>query len=459
MIVTAPNGCFSDDSLVLTGGDATVVARGFECVLPDFSQASSSVLNTLQDQVRLALRSLPEHQRLQIQWFCDPDYGAYLDRYERESERTVNAWVCQCRSERVERYRALMRTGQLRRQRLVLFVTQRLIDPPLLSTRRNVLIKHLHGVITQVAEGLCLTGRTTADALSGQGIRLTPMRDADHYQLYARLLNPSLDDRPDYNPLATFAPSLSLHDNCWLAEAVGTRTGFELDGYSHALLVLTRWPQSTYPGILHRLTRLHQLRFQITLNVEPLPVMDEIQKEERRYARLQGEYKAEGRPSLATVLEKKEHKIHQLMKGFLRPFRVQFIVRVWARNPEELTLAMAGLKQAINGMNGAQYFQPALPSTTRKLWFQTWPGWTWGTCRRWYLYAEDTYLADLLPLTSSACGYLAEAEAIYDGPEGSLVGVKTASQPGPTGAPQHAVIFGATGSGKSMLIADLLTQT
>src|ERR1700743_1820076 len=51
--------------------------------------------------------------------------------------------------------------------------------------------------------------------------------------------------------------------------------------------------------------------------------------------------------------------------------------------------------------------------------------------------------------------HLSEAEAIYDGTNGNLAGVRTFIG----GTPQHAVLIGMTGAGKSFAMDDLLTQT
>jgi hypothetical protein len=43
------------------------------------------------------------------------------------------------------------------------------------------------------------------------------------------------------------------------------------------LIVLTRWPRTTYPGIIQRLTNLRLLDYTITANVDPLPISQETQ--------------------------------------------------------------------------------------------------------------------------------------------------------------------------------------
>ncbi|MBL9139394.1 MAG: hypothetical protein JNK85_26230 [Verrucomicrobiales bacterium] len=110
-------------------------------------------------------------------------------------------------------------------------------------------------------------------------------------------------------------------------------------------------------------------------------------------------------------------------------------------------------------MNAGQYFESNLPSTTRNLFFQTWPGWVWSRHGHHKLYAEHRYLADMLPVTSTFAGRLSEAEAIYDGPAGNLVGISTFSGSAGSSTPQHAVLLGMSGAGKSVSVCDLLTQT
>src|SRR5258708_4969788 len=61
----------------------------------------------------------------------------------------------------------------------------------------------------------------------------------------------------------------------------------------------------------------------------------------------------------------------------------------------------------------------------------------------------------MLPFSATFTGALGHAEALYDGSHGNLVGVCTSVG----GSPQHAVLFGMTGAGKSEAMRDLLLQT
>lgn len=129
-------------------------------------------------------------------------------------------------------------------------------------------------------------------------------------------LNPSLAERLDYDPRDAFVPELTIQENCWHSEGNGQDDfGFFMDGHYHSILVLTRWPKVTYPGLIHRLTNLHLLDFSVTVNVDPLPVRKEIEKEEKEHDRIAGDYASEKKLSLLTVMDKKAKKIHALMQG------------------------------------------------------------------------------------------------------------------------------------------------
>src|SRR6201999_1850104 len=112
----------------------------------------------------------------------------------------------------------------------------------------------------------------------------------------------------------------------------------------------------------------------ITVNLDPLPVRKEINKEEKEHDRIAGDYASEKKLSLLTVMEKKQKKIAALMQGHTIPFHVLFAVRAWDKTKEGLIAKTTAIKNAINGMNSAQYSESPLPSTSKRLFFETWPG-------------------------------------------------------------------------------------
>ena len=458
---TSVNGYFLRDLIVFNGLRAGgSVSKGFVFEPPDFNNAQISELNHFQDQLSLLLASLNDNQRLQVQWFCDSDYSTELLRYNEETGRATNVWSRRSRNERFARYWSAMLERRLRRQRLILYISRSIDISPAFSASGADLAKHYEHLLDQLEQEFRQVHETLTGIFSGQGARVIPMTDVDHYRHYTAFLNPSLSDRFGYDSCESFDQARSIQENCWRSEGVGQSDfGFWMDGHYHSIIVLTRWPKTTFPGIIHRLTNLRLLDYTITVNVDPIPVRKEIHKEEKAHERLAGDYASENKLSLLTVMQKKERKISALMQGHTLPFNALFVVRVWDKTKAGLSAKTGAIKNAINSMNSAQYFESNLPSTTRKLFFQTWPGWLWGNYEFRKIYAEHRFLADMLPVNATFTGHLATAEAIYDGGASNLVGIKTFAGGDGNQSPQHAVLLGMSGAGKSVTVCDLLSQT
>ena len=461
MFERAPNGYFVRDLIVFNhlrrGG---YVSKGFVFEAPDLLNSPASDLNAFQDQLCLLLASLHENQRLQVQYFCDSDFRAELLRYQQETERFTNVWTKRARNERFTRYWQAMSDRKLRRQRVILYISRALESVPTAFQTAAARRDYYATLLDQLVGEFAHVHRLLLEIFASAGTRVLPMNDLDHFRHFKRFLNPSLAERFDFDPAEGFAPELSIQENCWHSEGNGQSDfGFFLDGNYHSLIGLSRWPRATYPGIIERLTNLRLLDYAITVNIDPLPITKEINKEEKEHDRVAGDYASEKKISLLTVMEKKQKKIHALMQGQTIPFNALFVVPVWDKSKDGLNAKTGAIKNAVNSMNSAQYFEGNLPSTSKNLFFQTWPGWTWGRYEHRKLYAEHRYLADMLPVTSTFTGHLATAEAIYDGPHNNLVGIETFSGQNENKSPQHAVLLGMSGAGKSVTVCDLLTQT
>jgi hypothetical protein len=461
MFERAPNGFFVRDLIVFNHlRSRGYVSKGFIFEAPDLTNSPATDLNEFQDKLCLLLASLHEEQRLQVQYFCDSDYKAELLRYQAETERFGNVWTKRARNERFSRYWQAMTERKLRRQRVILYISRALENSPKSFRSAASRREYYSTLLDQLQTEYSHIHQLLLEIFGSNGARVLPMSDADHFRDFTRFLNPSLNDRFDYEAADGFAPEFSIQENCWHSEGNGQADfGFFLDGHYHSIIALTRWPRTTYPGIIQRLTNLRLLDYAITVNIDPLPVSAEINKEEKEHDRVAGDYASEKKISLLTVMEKKQKKIHALMQGQTIPFHAMLIIRVWDKTKDGLTAKAGAIKNAINSMNAAQYFESNLPSTSKSLFFQTWPGWTWGRYEHRKLYAEHRFLADMLPVTSTFTGHLATAEAIYDGPNNNLVGIETFSGSLDNKTPQHAVLLGMSGAGKSVTVCDLLTQT
>ena len=230
-IVEKPaNGYFLRDLLIFNGLDAGGFAsKGFIFEPPDFNNAQIGELNEFQDQLSILLASLSDNQRLQVQWYCDSDYQRELLRYYDETQRATNTWTRRARNERFARYWRAMTNRQLRRQRLILYVSRNIETSPSFSASRGGLTKHYEHLLDQLEQEFAQVHETIIGIFSGQGARIIPMSDADHFRHFTAYLNPSLAERFNYDALETFDPSLSIQENCWHSEGNGQVISVSLD--------------------------------------------------------------------------------------------------------------------------------------------------------------------------------------------------------------------------------------
>ena len=453
----SPNGHFAE-GLILYGNleSGALASKGFILEPPDLHNASVALLNEFQDKIRTFLATIGPNQRAQLQWTCNSDYKKELVHYREETAQGNHDYIKRVRNERFSRYWQRMVHRTLRREKLVLFISQDVESYSGSVKGRGALLDYYEKALKQLKNDFAEIG-TTLTTIFGNGTTVEPMGDLDHFSYYSLFLNPTLADRLELDFAKLYHPDLTLQELCWHGDGVGldAKIGFYLDSHFHNIFSLKRWPQKTYPSLVHRLTSLPFLDYQITINLEPIQARHEISKEEKAMDRLRGDYREDGKQSIAVALKKKEKKIDSLAQGFSFPFHVQYLVRVWDRTETGLQSKSAAIRNAVNNMNGAQVHETALPTTAKKLFFASWPGWTATSYRHRDLYAEDQYLADMLPFSSTFTAHLKDAEAIYDGTNGNLVGVKTFVG----GTPQHSVLIGMTGAGKSYHMDDLLSQT
>jgi hypothetical protein len=450
----APNGMFCDGLLLFGAPErGAIAAKGFWVEPPDVRGASIDRLNAFQDQIRSLLALVTPGRRIQVQWWPDGNYGPELTRYHQATAGTGLPVVRQARNERVARYGERMRHRGLRRERLAIFLSVEITGYAGNLRTTGGLKTHYAALVDELQAQFEEFAGTMRTVFHGEAV-IQPMADQDHCDCLRDFLNPGHAAR--CGDSAACDPALTIQEQCWLADGIGQPDGgFCLDGFHHAVLALARWPQRTRPGIITHLTGLPLLDYRITVNVAPAVSRGEIAREEKAIERLQGEYTDRRRHSLLVAMRKKERKVENLSGGFVRPYLVTYLIRVWAPGREALRERVAAVQAAIHAMDGAQYFECALPSTAKKLFFASWPGWTHSSYRHRELYAEDNYLADLLPISATFTGALDRAEAIYDGSHGNLVGVSTFMN----GSPQHALLLGMTGAGKSAFMHDLLLQT
>jgi type IV secretory pathway VirB4 component len=449
-----PEGFFIQDLMVFGNLDkGTTVSKGFELVFPDLQACTYEKLNTLHDKISNLLVVLSERYKLQVHWYTTADYRNELLRYKAETDKAKDLNTQEYRHEIFCRLWEQMQRGELRKEKLVLFISKQLTEklPLVVQTQESYYAKLL--------SQLELEFTTTAAELQtilGNEVEIKLLNDLEHYIFAKCYCNPHLIGEPEEHFKSTFVPQASIQQNCLLSEFSAQAEGaLFIDPMYLSAITLQRWPQRTFPGIITYLTNLPISNYRIVVNSQPLDKRKEVKKEQKEIDRLKGEYAEKGKHALTVAIQKKETKIESLSSGTTSPFSVDFMIYVWGKTVEELQNNKNLLRNAIANMNGAEGATATLPSSLRRLFALGFPGWTNSSYKHRSIYAEDSYLADMLPFSSTFTGYLEAAEALYVGSKNNLVGLRTFLN----GTPQHTVLIGMTGAGKSIHMEDILRQT
>ena len=454
------DGYFVDNLLIFGGlGDRGYSSKGYQISALSIENASTATLNRLEDELRILLRSIPGNTRLQVRWTVDSDYRESLLGYYRHTESSArNEATRNARNRRFVTYWDAMESHRLRRERIHLYFSSAIEARPRDASTYGA---KLHGLLAACKSAHAEIENTMAPIVSHLGGTMKPLTDHGHYCEFLRFFNPSLIAQSGAFDESNFDPLQSILSNCMQSDLtpVTHPTGLYMDGLYHGMLVLQSLPMTTYSGMMRLVTGLDFLGYEVTANIAKLDPAREIEKAESEAKKLERALASNPQTRMRAALELRLARIRRLVSNEIIPFSLQLTIRAWAASPEELSSKLSALRSAISRMEGARSCEIAFPTTVRNFFQTTFPGWCWDRYTDHTLYIEDPHLANLLPLSGSTAGDIDDAEAIYEGSNGNLIGIRTFSNISGNCWPKHALFTGKTGSGKSLLLADLLAQT
>ena len=457
--------CYAVDDL-LVFGDIThgVICQGIEVSIPDQSNVEVEVLNALESDLRTFLANLQEGERLQIQFYKDSDYHRELERFQNISEKgSMCRFSRRQRTERYERYAGRMAEGRLIQSNLRFYLSSRIRAPKLrggLSRRA-----HYERTVSAYKQSFDQRIQIGDQLLKGYGGGMKALDSVGHLRELLRYFGPAasqlylaediLDD-----------PQVNLMELARVGSASpldGPDRGFFLDGHYFGVLALSTMPKHTFVGMMQILTGLAVPNFRVVVNCYPLSVEKEILKTEEEQEKLERSTEnKKGRQAKLRVqagMEKNALKVRRLMSNQVVPFRAQFVVIAHDETKEGLRSKMAALKGSIGKLGGIRYYEPNWEIATMNYYNAAIPGWSFDGYDDFTHKLDDVNLVDLLPIDGTPKGDLAKAEALYDGEAGNLIGIRTFSGEQGSEMPLHSIIVGAKGSGKSLLVNDILVQT
>jgi hypothetical protein len=463
MARTFPVGWFDRD--MLWWGPAldahTCLSRGAEVEVPDLRSADNRTILDLRRQNSHLLAVVGSAASLQVNWTVEDDFEGALDAYSRRKGAAA-PWCRRTCAVRRAFYEQRLAEGSLRRERVHIYLGRRCSGLAAADVRS---VAACEAFLRQAASGLESQLRSLA-MIHPLG-RWSAMDSRAHALHLRRFLNPSLSrlfSDPGDLGMAGFDETRSIRANCLRSdlEAFAARSGGEpssllyFDGHYHAIFVMRELPRGTRPGMLLPVLDAVGRGASITLAVHPLPVSGEIDRLRREIDELSAFLSDRKAAGVENDIRLRHLRIDSLLSSVTIPFNVLFVVRVWSDSTEGIAAKSLAMRTALQGIDGAEFMQVNNAAQARHLFYETLPGNLGGTYRGWDIYVENHNLADLLPLSSTFTGHLEEAQALYDSPAGSVVGVRLVTA---NGTPQHSIVVGVNGSGKSALLMDVMSQS
>ena len=457
--------CYSVDDLLVFGNISHgVICQGINVSLPDQSNVEAEVLNALESDLRTFLANIQEGERLQVQFYKDSDYQRELDRFQRVTEKGDMCRLSRRqRTERYERYAARMAEGRLIQSNLRFYISSKIQAQKFrggLSRRA-----HYERTVSAYKQSFDQRIQVGDQLLKGYGGGMKALDTTGHLRELLRYFGPSAsklylpeeilgDPHPNLMELARFGSASPLD---------GPDRGFFLDGQYFGLLALSTMPKQTFMGMMQIVTGLALPNIRVVVNCYPLSVDKEIIKTEEEQEKLErSSENKQGRQAKLRVqagMEKNALRVRRLMSNQVLPFRAQFIVLAHDETKEGLRSKMAALKGAVGKLGGIRYYEPSWEVSTMNYYNAAIPGWSFDAYDDFTHKLDDVNLVNLLPIGGTPVGDLERAEALYDGDAGNLIGIRTFSGEKGSEMPLHSIIVGAKGSGKSLLVNDILVQT
>ena len=463
-----PDGMFFEHFMIWHGLTNGIFACGMELDVPALNYAKNGTRNLFLDRVTAMLHGLAvDKVSIQIYWSVSSNYTEELYHYQKDTESLPPESACRkYRELRYQQYRKKANNRQLRREKVILFVSRPLADAEKINWNHSE--EGYDDLTAKILAGLETSAQRMFSALRAMlhpcGIGCRELDKNDLLNLLKTHFNPSQALAPMLfkNELN---PDLSIKEQVICSDMTETNEGgaaFMLDGMFYNVLVLKEpLPARMVEGHVNHLTKLTEiLDYEITVNIIPQDASKVKQEIEKNYQLLATQRQQKNAAIELDFAAKENYKIMEEMHSErTSPLRVQYFIYIHGINAEEIVTKTTSIKAALSRMN-VGYYELNNSMAAINAFLQGTPGWLFGGRDGHNFRAMDSFLAPLLPISSTYTGLLKDAEAIYQGEQSNLVGLKQfAKEIQADSDPQHALLFGKTGSGKSVLTADLIMQT
>lgn len=456
---TFPDGYLLDGLVWFDGPAGGYVSAGMRVDLPDLMSASSAACNQAQDAFSMALRQHPIGMRLQMLLNDESSEEPRLRDYQAITETCSSPTTRLVRNANSIRQQQRLERRELRSKRLLFLVGQPLDPSAMGAFRPAPKAGQYHQLLDAARSNMRNYEQCLSEALAPIGGRVTPVSDLEMSRIWLESFNPSMTASLLADAVSRFRPDESLLSNCWHTDMRATNTGLVIGEKCHRAFSFKRLASRTYFTCTRNLVHLPFGGVTMVAHLRRLNPERVLRDTQRELERVHRQLQRMPNERLSVTEEQLREKQSRLAAGDVVPLELELIVIVRAANADELAARSAVIKSAIQGMDGAQYYEATLATTTRDLFTGSLAGWMWRSRRGFVHYVEDRTAVDMSPLGSDFRGHPGPVQALFDGARNNLVNFVCVLGEGSAATPQNLLIFGLPGSGKSLMLLKLLQET
>ncbi|MBP9855620.1 MAG: TraC family protein, partial [Candidatus Omnitrophica bacterium] len=439
---------FNDDSL----------STCYELVCSSLDNLSSSELVGYSQRIETFLNSLTNCATYQVFFTLDSNYQHEIDRHKIiASEHPL---IKSMHIQRIEKLEHLQESKILRRRRCYLFVNyagtnsaykkkMKLFNK--LSQRKKV----IHQELDSLKHEIKFIRQSVEDGLRGANFQFMRLNQNQTMRIIYKYLNPDRDklglDCPSLRENKMFVQQVCCSDLC-IDENKGEY--IQYGGFYHKYITLKVLPELTEPGMLTHVANMSFSEFDVIVNFEAPTKEWGRQKIEsmrkREYGNMTGLFNIINKDA-ETKVAQYESLLEETQQNNQKLFRMQLTVHVYAEELEDVKKKTIEVIRVFSSLNGAEMHDERWGSV-KPIFLSTLPGWT-KESSRWIL-LKSLHMADFLPFFSEFRGS-GKAECLFFNSTQGLASYDPFSD---DLSAYNTVVIGASGSGKSFTINQLINQ-
>ncbi|MBI3601511.1 MAG: ATP-binding protein [Candidatus Omnitrophica bacterium] len=441
-----------EDGLLVFKDDSLSVA--YEITCPTLDNLSPEELIGYSGKIETFLNGLSDRATYQVIFTLDSDYSKEIT--EHKTIKTNHPLIKAMHAQRIERFEALGKEKLFRRRRCYLLVN---FAQKILGSNRFNYFKNVKKITeTQVEESkkdFRLVLNNIEEGINGVGFAFKAVGEVELMQLIYKYLNPDRLKQSIECPKPKENVSF-VKQVCCSDMNIDDKKGeyIHFGGFYHKYISLKVLPEATSPAMLSRLDYLSFPEFDVIVNFEAPEKEWGRQKIEsmrkREYGNMQGMFGIVNKDA-QTKVGQYEYLLEEIQQSSQKLFRAQLTVHVYAEEYEEVKKKTAEVIRLFSSLNGTEMHDERWGSV-KPIFISCLPGWT-RESSRWIL-LKSAHLADFMPFFSEFKGS-GKAECLFYNTTHGLASYDPFCE---ELSAFNTVVVGATGSGKSFTINQLINQ-